>query len=123
LPSSVRPVEAPRVVAAAGATASSPVAIDDRPVPADSTPVPLPPGQRLPVRDRPMPGQPAGHVPAAPVIAVPLRVQSPPPSASRNDGPATSSAPIGPIPPSEEGDFWHAAVTQMIAAESITAMA
>jgi len=123
-PSSVQPVEAPRVVvAAARTTAPSPVANDDRPVPVDSTPVSLPPGQRLPVRDRPVPEQPATRVPAAPVIAVPLRVQSPPPSASRSDGTATSSAPIAPIPPSEEGDFWHAAVTQMIAAESITAMA
>jgi len=30
---------------------------------------------------------------------------------------------MAPIPASEEGDFWHAAVTQMMAAESITAMA
>ena len=27
------------------------------------------------------------------------------------------------VPPSEEGEFWHAVVTQMVGAESITAMA
>ncbi len=33
-----------------------------------------------------------------------------------------TSAPA-PIVPSEEGDFWHATVTQLVAAEAITALA
>ena len=87
-----------------------------------------PPGQRLPVRSPPqvppsMADRPAAHVDTAQaatkIVAVPLRVQAPagPREAARADEAAA------PIAPSEEGDFWHATVSQMVAAEAITAMA
>lgn len=86
-----------------------------------------PPGQRLPVVEAPSlsaappprPAPAAGPAPApARVMAMPVRVQ-PPPGARE----AESSAPSAPIPPSEEGDFWYATVTQMVVAEAITALA
>lgn len=51
-----------------------------------------------------------------------MRVQPPP---SQRDVPRSDEqrGPAPPIPPSEDGDFWHATVTQMIAAESISALA
>ena len=92
-----------------------------------------PPGQRLPVVDEPLqrsampPVSPVGEGPtgtAAParVMAMPVRVQPPAgareASLEREQGGAQS-----PIQPSEEGDFWYATVTQMVAAEAITALA
>ncbi|VTU35766.1 DNA polymerase III subunit tau [Variovorax sp. PBS-H4] len=81
-----------------------------------------PPGHRLPVREE---GHPAATQPpleAAPstaqVLAMQVRVQ-PPPGArdlARESAPAL-------IEPSEEGDFWYATVTQLVAAEAITALA
>src|SRR5690606_23642732 len=56
----------------------------------------------------------------APPRAVPVRVQ-PPPGAREGSGAAT--APIAAIPVSEEGDFWHATVMQMVQAEAINALA
>jgi DNA polymerase-3 subunit gamma/tau len=58
----------------------------------------------------------------AKVVGVPIRVQPPPgardePSADRSRGTFT------PIPASEDGDFWFATVTQLVAAEAITALA
>ena len=50
---------------------------------------------------------------------MPVRVQ-PPPGAREG---ACASQPPAPIVPSEEGDFWHATVTQLVAAEAITALA
>jgi len=122
-PSPTRGVETLRVVDMAPSPAPSPASTERSSVAVDAPSSALPPGQRLPVRDRPTAGQPSTPAPAplSPVIAVPLRVQSPPPSAAaRGEGTTAASTPI---PPSEEGDFWHATVTQMIAAESITAMA
>ena len=85
-----------------------------------------PPGQRLPVRDEPSraattvsrPAAIADPAPAAKVMAMQVRVQPPPGAreAPRESEPA-------PIVPSEEGDFWHATVTQMVVAEAITALA
>jgi DNA polymerase-3 subunit gamma/tau len=79
------------------------------------------PGQRLPVIDappRPAAAQEAAQeTAAAQVMAVPVRVQ--PPGARESE----STAALTLIPPSEEGDFWHATVTQMVEAESITALA
>lgn len=56
------------------------------------------------------------------VVAVPLRVQSPP---SQRDVPRLEEANAASVPivPSEDGDFWHATVTRMVVAEAITAMA
>lgn len=47
-----------------------------------------------------------------------VRVQPPP---GAREAPRESES--APIVPSEEGDFWHATVTQMVAAEAITALA
>lgn len=85
-----------------------------------------PPGHRLPVVDAPTlnTSAPPRHAAeeaapaAAKVMAMPVRVQ--PPAGAREGESVASSAPI---PPSEEGDFWYAIVTQMVAAESITALA
>jgi DNA polymerase-3 subunit gamma/tau len=85
-----------------------------------------PPGQRLPVRDEPSlaataaarPPAAADPAPAAKVMAMPVRVQPPP---GAREAPRESES--TPIVPSEEGDFWHATVTQMVAAEAITALA
>jgi DNA polymerase-3 subunit gamma/tau len=100
------------------------------PAPIPSTPSTVPatrPGHRLPVLDAPaltasVPPRPAAAEESAPaamkVMAMPVRVQ--PPAGARE---GESVAPSAPIPPSEEGDFWHATVTQMVAAESITALA
>jgi DNA polymerase-3 subunit gamma/tau len=119
-----RPVaDAPRVVPAEAA----------RPVvaPADSTARPVapatPPGHRLPVMDapslassaspRPAPHDESASAPSK-VVAMQVRVQ-PPPGAREGEAVAVSA----PIPPSEEGDFWHATVTQLVAAEAIAALA
>jgi DNA polymerase III subunit gamma/tau len=51
---------------------------------------------------------------------VPMRVQPPP--GARDTPRDGAKAPAAPIPPSEEGDFWFATVTQLIAAESIAAL-
>ncbi len=58
----------------------------------------------------------------AKVVGVPIRVQ-PPPSA-RDIPPAEGSqrVPYTPIPQSEDGDFWHATVTQLVASEAINAL-
>jgi DNA polymerase III subunit gamma/tau len=135
------PVIAPAPVSAA--TAPSPVAEpaaraappwEDMPVaPAQATdtePEVVPPGQVLSVRDsRP----PAAHredpefesnQPLAPadiaraatkVVAVPVRNQS----EGRSDAPSSTTLP--PLVPTEEGDFWHVTVQQLIQAEAINA--
>jgi DNA polymerase-3 subunit gamma/tau len=90
-----------------------------------------PAGQRLavvsePLRQREAMPPAAAEAPpweeGAKVLAVPMRVQ-PPPSQRDVPRPDEQRAPAPPIPPSEDGDFWHATVTQMIAAESINALA
>jgi len=81
-----------------------------------------PPGHRLPVREegRFEAAPPAAEAAPAPaqVLAMQVRVQPPPGARDL----ARESAPP-PIEPSEEGDFWHATVTQLVAAEAITALA
>jgi DNA polymerase-3 subunit gamma/tau len=74
-----------------------------------------------PLRQSPEPRTAPTDAPAK-VVGVPMRVQPPPglrdaPRADEQRGPAT------PIPPSEDGDFWYATVTQLVAAESVTALA
>jgi DNA polymerase-3 subunit gamma/tau len=84
---------------------------------------PAAPGHRLPVVEAPAlsaaapPRAAATPEPAARLMAMPVRVQ--PPAGARE---APSAAVSTPIPPSEEGDFWHATVTQMVVAEAITAL-
>jgi DNA polymerase-3 subunit gamma/tau len=78
-----------------------------------------PPGQVLPVVDPPARGVPAAPMRARPategdVMGVPVRVQ---PESSRDPGAAAAT-----FLPSEEGDFWHATVQQLVAAEAITAL-
>jgi DNA polymerase-3 subunit gamma/tau len=82
------------------------------------------PGQRVPVVDAPLrrPAADAGPAGDAPprdeVLAVPLRVQPPP---GARELPRETA--LAPIPPSEDGDFWHATVTQLVLAEAIGALA
>ncbi|GAA4355423.1 hypothetical protein GCM10023165_47530 [Variovorax defluvii] len=82
-----------------------------------------PPGHRLPVREEGRVGAapfPPGAepVPTGQVLAVPVRVQ-PPPGARDT---ARDALPA-PIEPSEDGDFWYATVTRLVAAEAINALA
>ncbi|NPC54419.1 DNA polymerase III subunit gamma/tau [Caenimonas soli] len=89
-----------------------------------------PPGRVLPVMEsrevrppqRPAGGAPAAAPavpvtgrPAAEVVGVPVRVQ--PESPRDAQGPATTT-----VIPTEEGDFWHATVAQLVAREAITAL-
>ncbi|MFZ3218527.1 MAG: DNA polymerase III subunit gamma/tau C-terminal domain-containing protein, partial [Rhodoferax sp.] len=53
---------------------------------------------------------------ATKVVAVPVRMQI----ETRADAAAAQAAPV--LVPTEEGDFWHATVRQLIQAEAITAM-
>ncbi len=98
----------------------------------NETPVAVaaPPGQRLPVvtpaarffeSNRPV--TPVRQsLSATEIVAIPMRVQ-PPPSARDEVIADHGGAPAVPIESSEDGEFWHAAVMQMVAAEAITAMA
>lgn len=125
--------EASRPEAAVPPAAPVETARPPTPSPAAPSMAPVPsgvsvarPGHRLPVVDAPTlntsaPPRPAAEEPApaaTTVMAMPVRVQ--PPAGVREGESVASSAPI---PPSEEGDFWYAIVTQMVAAESIAALA
>jgi DNA polymerase-3 subunit gamma/tau len=117
------PVEAPvaRTPALAAPVSPAPVA----PAPPAPMAAPVPAGQRLAVVDEPRHADPRAPAPTdapAKVVGVPIRVQPPPgardePSADRPRGTFT------PIPASEDGDFWFTTVTQLVAAEAITALA
>lgn len=97
---------------------------------AETTPIPsppgaasaAPPGHRLPVREEgrfaDAPPTPEAAPAAAQVLAMQVRVQPPPGARDL----ARENVP-GPIEPSEEGDFWYATVTQLVAAEAIAALA
>ncbi|VTU28937.1 DNA polymerase III subunit gamma/tau [Variovorax sp. RA8] len=120
-------VQAPRpavVAAPPGAAAqATPTASAASAVPAASGATrAAPPGHRLPVREegRPAVAQtaPEATPSAAHVLAMQVRVQPPPGARDL----ARESAPA-PIEPSEEGDFWYATVTQLVAAEAINALA
>jgi DNA polymerase-3 subunit gamma/tau len=87
--------------------------------------VAAPPGHRLKVLDAPAlraAGPPRAAAEPAPAAArvLPMQVRVQPPPGVR-EGESTAAA--APIPPSEEGDFWHATVARMVAAESVTALA
>jgi len=113
------PVVAPAVAAAPAAVPVAAPVVAPVAVPA----VAAPPGRVLPVvepavpRPPQRPAQPAAPgQPASPVMGVPVRVQSEP----RLDAP--SSRPSTPLVFTEEGDFWHATVQQLVAAEAVTAL-
>jgi DNA polymerase-3 subunit gamma/tau len=107
------------------APAPAPVARPPVEAPAAAAPAPVPAGHRLAVVDEPRQAEPRpGAAAEAPtrVVGVPIRVQ-PPPSARdtpRADEPRST---FTPIPTSEDGDFWYATVSQLIAAEAIAALA
>lgn len=102
--------------------AAAPAAVAETAADAPGATSAAPPGHRLPVREE---GRFAAAAPApeaapaaAQVLAMQVRVQPPPGARDL----ARESAPA-PIEPSEEGDFWYATVTQLVAAEAITALA
>ncbi|HCX80455.1 MAG: DNA polymerase III, subunit gamma and tau [Curvibacter sp. RIFCSPHIGHO2_12_FULL_63_18] len=142
-----RPVVAPAAVPASVPAPAAPVAVavvvrppvvqpwEEAPaIPepaAAQDPAEIPPGQVLTVRDsgpddeepsdlyedqnRPL--APVVSAPAATkVVAVPVRTQT----ESRSDVAATQAPQV--LLPTEEGDFWHATVQQLIQTEAITAM-
>ena len=92
--------------------------------PAPVTAAPL----ALPVRtvddfEQKRPPAPASQALAAPeVVAIPVR-ETPEPGARLQPLPASAPAPASArFTPTEEGDFWHATVQQLVAAEAITAL-
>jgi len=117
------PAVAPRAeVPAAEPGAAAPLPADEAPPPAQALAPARPPVQALPVR---APGRPApeSRPAAAPVdaaVATPVR--------HATDLPEPPARPIGiePAPPAvvpgAEGDFWHAVVQKLVAAEAVTAL-
>ncbi len=102
-PLAARPISAP-----AAAPAARPAGV-------------TPPGQVLSVVDEEHPVQPARPVtamPAAQVVAVPVRVAA----ESRVDVPAPGAAQAAPLVPTEEGGYWHQVVRGLVASEAITAL-
>ncbi|APW42388.1 DNA polymerase III subunit gamma/tau [Rhodoferax saidenbachensis] len=102
---------------------------DDAPVLAVPAATDLPPGHMLPVRDSATHAEPdedyEENMPparmeiaqaATKVVAVPVRTQP----ENRADASVAQAAPV--LIPTEEGDFWHATVQQLIQAEAINAM-
>jgi len=83
---------------------------------------PLPPGRQVPVREvSPTPSRPDSLKPTTATAgggAVPVRDLGP--AAERLDKPQASTEVV--LVTTEEGDFWHALVQQMVAAERITAL-
>jgi DNA polymerase-3 subunit gamma/tau len=81
-----------------------------------------PPGHVLPVFDPPV-ARPAGRVgggpsngrPATEVVGVPVRQQS--------ESPREAATLAAAVVPTEEGDFWYRVVSDLVAQESITALA
>ena len=81
-----------------------------------------PPGQQLPViamaeSGGSMPAVAPPQVDATQLAAIPVRIQAD----SRTEA-AAGQAAASVLLPSEEGEFWHLAVQQLIAAEAITAL-
>ena len=117
------PAVAPRAeVPAAEPGAAAPLPADEAPPPAQALAPARPPVQALPVR---APGRPApeSRPAAAPVdaaVATPVR--------HATELPEPPARPIGvePAPPAvvpgAEGDFWHAVVQKLVAAEAVTAL-
>jgi DNA polymerase-3 subunit gamma/tau len=134
---------APAPVVASGA-ATAPVArspepeaapethTDAQPNPPQGGPAARPPGQDLPVRASVQPDREEKRPPAlaastqaAPeVVAVPVRQQpeAGARTAPRPDAGVNATASGGTLIPTEEGEFWHGVVQQLIADEVITAL-
>jgi DNA polymerase-3 subunit gamma/tau len=83
-----------------------------------------PPGRVLPVvearaertHQRPAGGATSNGRPASEVVGVPVRVQS-------ESGRETAQPTVTPVlVPTEEGNFWHATVTDLVAREAVTAL-
>ncbi len=123
----------PPIPASATPTPAKPVALqpwEDAPAEPAAAVADVPPGHRLPVRDSSTHADPPDedfeeNVPpfrmdvaqaASKVVAVPVRTSS----ETRADASAAQAAPV--LIPTEEGDFWHATVQQLIQAEAINAM-
>jgi len=133
----------PETVRAPVAAPATPVTLPPQSRPAvvqpwEDTPAPaapqtaepaVPPGHVIPVRDTAPPAMEdqdfEENRPPAPVeraqiatkiVAVPVRQLN----ETRADASAAQAAPV--LIPTEEGDFWHATVQQLIAAEAINAM-
>jgi DNA polymerase-3 subunit gamma/tau len=127
-----------RAAAPAAAPLPAPPAAPRPPAPPPATPAPVPAaptptagdapaaraGQRLAVVDEPRQADPRPTPTDAPakVVGVPIRVQ-PPPGARDEPHAQGQRAAFVPIPPSEDGDFWYATVTQLVASEAIAALA
>ncbi len=109
---SVAPAAAVPLRAAAPAKAAMPAAAAP---PGQVLPVVVPPVPRPP--PQPAPGTEGSVQPGSEVLAVPVRVQ---PEPRQNAGAAARSA--SPLVLTEEGDFWHATVQQLVAAEAVTAL-
>ncbi len=87
---------------------------------AAAAPVAPPPGHRLAVVERPG-SSTAAPAPAEATAVVAMQVRVQPPPGARDA--ARADAHAAPIAPSEDGDFWHATVTQLVLAEAISALA
>ncbi|KQW56997.1 DNA polymerase III subunit gamma/tau [Variovorax sp. Root411] len=121
---------APQVPVRAAAPAPVPMPVAPPPVEAEApaaAPVhaaPVPAGHRLAVVDEPRQAEsrPEASDATARVVGVPIRVQ-PPPSVRDTPRPDEPRSTFTPIPASEDGDFWYATVSELVAAEAITALA
>ncbi|MRD48106.1 DNA polymerase III subunit gamma/tau [Caenimonas koreensis DSM 17982] len=118
------PATAPTVPVAPAARppqqSASPIAPQPRAVPA----VGAPPGRVLPVVEQdaepaPKPNSATPHTPngqtGSEVVGVPVRVQAESPRENASAAPAA-------LVPTEEGDFWHSVVMEMVSREAITAL-
>jgi DNA polymerase-3 subunit gamma/tau len=96
----------------------------EAPAAAPAHAAPVPAGHRLAVVDEPRQAEsrPEASDTTARVVGVPIRVQ-PPPSVRDTPRPDEPRSTFTPIPTSEDGDFWYATVSELVAAEAITALA
>lgn len=121
---------APQVPVRAAASAPAPMPVVRAPIEAEAPAAapahaaPVPAGHRLAVVDEPRQAEPRPEASdtTARVVGVPIRVQ-PPPSVRDTPRPDEPRSTFTPIPTSEDGDFWYATVSELVAAEAITALA
>ena len=121
---------APQVPVRAAAPAPAPMPVVRAPIEAEAPAAapahaaPVPAGHRLAVVDEPRQAEsrPEASDTTARVVGVPIRVQ-PPPSVRDTPRPDEPRSTFTPIPTSEDGDFWYATVSELVAAEAITALA
>ncbi len=116
----VRPPAEPPVAAEPAPAAPAPMAPMAPSAPSTQS---TPAGHRLSVVDEPRHADPhpAPSDNAAKVVGVPIRVQPPP--GARDEPRAEGPRAFTHIPPSEDGDFWYATVTQLVASEAVAALA